>query len=198
MVLAACAIFNHQIADEMGLGKTVELLSCVFAHRMSSSEAFGLPHSEMQADGQKRSNLRRLKRERVECICGAFTESIKYKGLWVQCDVCDAWQHANCVGFSAKRKMPVSTNTSVEQEFSKHSTGNSQKISRRKNNTKIVVMEGVHICSLCSELIQATESPVSTGATLIVCPTPILSQWHAEIIWYFSYLMFSCPMVLLK
>ncbi|XP_027104125.1 uncharacterized protein [Coffea arabica] len=170
------------LADEMGLGKTVELLSCVFAHRMLSSEVLGLPHSVMQDDGQKRINLRRLKRERVECICGALTESIKYKGLWVQCDVCDAWQHANCVGFSAKRKMPVSTNTSEEQEFSKHSTGNYQKFSRRKHNTKIVVMEGVHICSLCSELIQATESPVSTGATLIVCPTPILSQWHAEII----------------
>lgn len=170
------------LADEMGLGKTVELLACVFAHRISSSEVLGLPRSETQADGQRSSNLKRLKRERVECVCGALTESVKYKGLWVQCDMCDAWQHANCVGFSTKGKMPVSTNTSEEQGFSKHSAGSSQKYSRRKNNTKVVVMEGTHICSLCSQLIQATESPVSTGATLIVCPTPILSQWHAEII----------------
>ncbi|KAL3521327.1 hypothetical protein ACH5RR_019476 [Cinchona calisaya] len=170
------------LADEMGLGKTVELLACVFAHRMPSSKILGLPHGEMQAGGQKTSNLKRLKRERVECICGALTESIRYKGLWVQCDVCDAWQHANCVGFSAKGRMPLSSNASEEQGSIKSSTGNTQKHNRTKNNTKIVVMEGVHICSLCSELIQATESPVATGATLIVCPTPILSQWHAEII----------------
>lgn len=46
-------------------------------------------------EGQKNS-LKRLKRERVECICGSVSESIRYKGLWVQCDACDAWQHADC------------------------------------------------------------------------------------------------------
>lgn len=191
MVLVASAIVNHQIADEMGLGKTVELLACVFAHRMSSSEDWDLPHSELQADAQKRSNLKRPKRERVECVCGALTESSRYEGLWVQCDVCDAWQHASCVGFSTKGRMPISGNVSGEQGFSENSTRYTQKYTRRKNNTKIVVTEGVHICSLCSELIQATESPVATGATLIVCPSPILSQWHAEIRRYLSYLSFS-------
>ncbi|KZV51925.1 snf2 histone linker phd ring helicase [Dorcoceras hygrometricum] len=31
-------------------------------------------------------------------------------------------------------------------------------------------------------LTQATESPVETAATLVVCPTPILHQWHGEIL----------------
>lgn len=165
----------------MGLGKTVELLACVFAHQMPSSELLGLPHIEIHMEENKSSNLRRLKRERVECICGAVSESIRYKGLWVQCDICDAWQHADCVGFSAKGRAPISSNVADEQGSQKDSTRNSEKHGRKKNNSNIVVMEGVHICSICSELIQATESPVATGATLIVCPTPILSQWHAEI-----------------
>ncbi|CAI9091902.1 OLC1v1027013C1 [Oldenlandia corymbosa var. corymbosa] len=157
------------LADEMGLGKTVELLACVFAHRMPASETLSLPHKERQSDENKSSNLRRPKMERIECVCGAVSESIRYKGLWVQCDICDAWQHGDCVGFSANGRAPIPLN-SDEQGSGEDS-----------NNSEVVVMEGVHICSICSELIQATESPVATGATLIVCPTPILSQWHAEI-----------------
>lgn len=154
----------------MGLGKTVELLACIFAHQMSSLET---SHSEIQAEGNKRIVLKRLKRERVECECGALSESYDYEGLWVQCDVCDAWQHADCVGFSAKGKTSISMNGPEEQKHKRR---------RREKNAEIVVMDGVHICSSCSELLQATESPVATGATLIVCPTPILSQWQEEII----------------
>lgn len=159
----------------MGLGKTVELLACIFAHQMSSLET---SHNEIKAEGNKRIALKRLKRERVECECGALSESYDYEGLWVQCDVCDAWQHADCVGFSAKQKTSVSINRPEEQKHKKK---------RRKENVEIVVVDGVHICCLCSELIQATESPIATSATLIVCPTPILSQWHEEIIRYVHY-----------
>ncbi|XP_068668548.1 uncharacterized protein [Aristolochia californica] len=153
------------LADEMGLGKTVELLACIFAHRRSSSE-FAI-HSDGQTkdSGKNKPTMKRLKRERVECICGATTESPKYKGIWVQCDLCDAWQHGDCVGFS------------IEGKRSK-----SELRSRRKNHTDIVVMDGIHICSPCSELIQVTGSKITTTATLIVCPAPILSQWHAEIL----------------
>jgi len=30
------------------------------------------------------------------------SESSACKGLWVKCDICDAWQHADCVGYTAK------------------------------------------------------------------------------------------------
>lgn len=179
-VLSVSAVsLKYEIADEMGLGKTVELLACIFAHRMSSSEVVGnSSHNEMQAEINDRNVLKRLKRERVECECGALSESYKYKGLWVQCDVCDAWQHADCVGFSAKGKTLLSRNDPQEKACKKK---------RKRNNSEIVEMDGVHICRPCSELIQATESPVATSATLIVCPTPILSQWHGEIIRYSDY-----------
>ncbi|GFZ15124.1 RING-finger, DEAD-like helicase, PHD and SNF2 domain-containing protein [Actinidia rufa] len=41
------------------------------------------------------------------------------------------------------------------------------KRTRRKNDAKIFVMDGDHICQLCSELIRATDAAVATGATLI-------------------------------
>ncbi|XP_010253038.1 PREDICTED: E3 ubiquitin-protein ligase SHPRH [Nelumbo nucifera] len=169
------------LADEMGLGKSVELLACILAHRKFPSEDEVPFHNEKQVTGGWRNSLKRLKRERVECICRAVSESSKYKGLWVQCDICDAWQHADCVGY-----VPVGTNLKYDSSHveghCKNGSVKLQKQLKKKGDTKIVEMDGSHICQPCSELIQATECPVATGATLIVCPTPILPQWRAEII----------------
>ncbi|XP_073129793.1 uncharacterized protein [Henckelia pumila] len=166
------------LADEMGLGKTVELLACVLANRMPSFEVSDGVSKMIQNQRSQESNSKRLKRERVECLCGAVTESYRYEGLWVQCDVCDAWQHADCVGYSMKQKSSKSGDT-AEMEKNKE---NSKRGTKRKNNAKIVEMVGDFVCSTCSALTQAAESPVETAATLIVCPTPILHQWHAEIL----------------
>ncbi|KAH9767579.1 RING-finger DEAD-like helicase PHD and SNF2 domain-containing protein [Citrus sinensis] len=161
-------VFGGILADEMGLGKTVELLACIFAHRKPASDDSIFIDTAVQVTDDQKVNLRRLKRERVECICGAVSESRKYKGLWVQCDICDAWQHANCVGYSPRGKK-------------RRSTFKLKKHTRKKDMTNIVVRDGEHICQWCDELIEATDSPVATGATLIVCPAPILAQWDAEI-----------------
>ncbi|KAK9283240.1 hypothetical protein L1049_011476 [Liquidambar formosana] len=170
------------LADEMGLGKTVELLACIFSHRRSASEGEILSNDALHVTEDQKINIRRMKRERVECICGSVSESPKYKGLWVQCDICDAWQHADCVSYTPTQKNSKSKEVSNGQGCKKMPSANLQKHTRQKNTTNIVVMDGEHICQLCLELIQATDSPVATGATLIVCPAPILPQWHAEII----------------
>ncbi|KAL0896617.1 hypothetical protein Bca101_080578 [Brassica carinata] len=160
------------LADEMGLGKTVELLACIFSHRKPNEEETSVTNGSPVTDGLK-TGLKRLKRERVECICGAVSESRKYKGVWVQCDMCDAWQHADCVGYSPKGKSKKATSQDVGEK-------SSQKKSK-KDAVEVVVRQGEHICQMCSELLQVTASPISTGATLIVCPAPILLQWHSEI-----------------
>ncbi|GKU91240.1 hypothetical protein SLEP1_g5140 [Rubroshorea leprosula] len=175
-------VFGGILADEMGLGKTVELLACVFAHRKPQSEDGMLSDTTAQANGDGKVSLKRLKRERVECICGAVSESRKYKGLWVQCDVCDAWQHAECVGYSPRGKANKTNEIADEHGQELKSSVKSHKRTRKKDDTYIVVRDGDYICQPCSELLQATDSPIPTGATLIVCPAPILSQWHAEII----------------
>lgn len=172
----ACSLI-FSFADEMGLGKTVELLACIFANPMVSSEdATGFRNESTDAESGE-TKLKRLKRERVECVCGATTESFKYMGVWVQCDVCDAWQHADCVGFTFNKKRRESPH------ITPNSSVKSNKYSKRKDRSQIHLTNDSYICSLCSELIQASKCFLS-GATLIVCPSPILSQWAAEIVRY--------------
>lgn len=160
--------------DEMGLGKTIEVLACIYAHRKSDAKGDDIHNEMMQVAGEKKSKIKRMKRDRVECVCGAVSESSKYRGLWVQCDLCDAWQHADCVGYSHNGKH------SELQEDKKN--GDSRK--RKYKGSKIILCDEAHICPVCSELIQATDSPVATSATLVVCPTHILPQWHTEITRY--------------
>ncbi|KAL0740078.1 hypothetical protein Bca4012_081591 [Brassica carinata] len=160
------------LADEMGLGKTVELLACIFSHRKPDEDETSVTNGSPVTDDLK-TGLKRLKRERVECICGAVSESRKYKGVWVQCDMCDAWQHADCVGYSPKGKSKKAISQDVDEKTSQKKS--------KKDAVDIVVRQGEHICQMCSELLQVTASPISTGATLIVCPAPILLQWHSEI-----------------
>ena len=164
------------ITDEMGLGKTVELLACIFTHQKPKSKGGVFKDTVAKVTTDEKISLRRMKRERVECICGAVSENRKYKGLWVQCDMCDAWQHSECVGYSPRGKAQKVSESADEQGL--------QKPIRRKETTNIVVREGEHICPPCLELLQATHSPIATGATLIVCPAPILSQWRTEILRY--------------
>uniref|UniRef100_A0A1D1XWD7 E3 ubiquitin-protein ligase SHPRH n=1 Tax=Anthurium amnicola TaxID=1678845 RepID=A0A1D1XWD7_9ARAE len=166
------------LADEMGLGKTVELLTCILAHRKSYSDDCIISENEFREGG---SLTKRLKQERVECICGAVTENTRYKGLWVQCDICDAWQHADCVGFSPKEKPSRSHEDSRSRPRKEHSSKTSH-IANQKDSTRIINTNENYTCSVCSELIEAANSTIVTGATLIVCPSPILAQWHSELI----------------
>lgn len=169
------ASFFCFIADEMGMGKTVELLACILAHRKSLPEQGCCPGGKSDNTETEKTRLKRLKRERVECVCGALSESYKYEGLWVQCDVCDAWQHADCVGYSPSKGINGTKEASEGQHNNKR---------RKKNVADIIMMNDEYVCQICLQLMQATSSPIESAATLIICPAPILPQWHAEILRY--------------
>lgn len=168
----------------MGLGKTVELLACIFAHRRLSLQDSAMPINNTQGT---KCQIKRPKRERVECVCGAASQNPRYEGLWVQCDICDAWQHADCVGYSPKRKSMVShdvfqkkcSQTVLPIKSMDYVGKNSKKRCR-----SMIESADSYVCSLCSDLMEAAKVKISTGATLIVCPAPILAQWHSEIIRY--------------
>ncbi|XP_078436661.1 RING-finger, DEAD-like helicase, PHD and SNF2 domain-containing protein isoform X2 [Wolffia australiana] len=153
------------LADEMGLGKTVELLACIVIQRKLCPEDCTASDKEATETG---NGIKRLKKERVECICGAVAENPQFKGLWVQCDSCDAWQHADCVGYSPRKQI---LSKSLLQ-------GNNP---RETDSTPVMKTNDSYLCPVCSELIAATNSLIYSRSTLIVCPSPILMQWHAEL-----------------
>ncbi|XP_021758247.1 E3 ubiquitin-protein ligase SHPRH-like isoform X1 [Chenopodium quinoa] len=171
--IAPSYVFGGILADEMGMGKTVELLACILAHRKSSSEQGYCFRGITDITEKEKTRINRLKRERVECVCGALSESYKYEGLWVQCDVCDAWQHADCVGYSPSEGIQRTKETSKGKRNSNR---------RKKNVADIVIMNNEYVCQICLQLMQATSSPIESAATLIICPSSILPQWHAEIL----------------
>ncbi|XP_015695228.2 E3 ubiquitin-protein ligase SHPRH [Oryza brachyantha] len=164
------------LADEMGLGKTVELLACIFAHRRPYSAGYSVS-SNIKGTYQ----IKRHKRERVECICGAASVTSAYQGIWIQCDICDAWQHASCVGYSPKEEMHFSDDNGDAAANNEQGTIKSKIKRKKKDKYCTAETEEKYICTLCLELIEAAQSNILSHATLIVCPSPILAQWHSEI-----------------
>eukprot|EP00850_Spirogloea_muscicola_P012812 SM000084S23148 [mRNA] locus=s84:552074:559947:+ [translate_table: standard] len=108
------------LADEMGLGKTVELLACVLANPAPPA-----PPSATAASPSARvaAALTTRRTERVDCPCGAVTDDGAYHGTWVQCDLCDVWQHAKCVGYRALKKSRLEAQRSAAVEDGAASPG---------------------------------------------------------------------------
>ena len=75
MFLLIC-FYDNTTTDEMGLWKTIELLACIFAHRKSDIDADDIRNKTIQVAGEQKSNIKRMKKERV---CGAVSEISKYK-----------------------------------------------------------------------------------------------------------------------
>lgn len=162
------------LADEMGLGKTVELLACIFAHRSTFSIDSSVTQSRKEID-----QINRQKRDRVECICGAASENSSYKGIWIQCDICDAWQHADCVGYSPKKDVTFDDDDLSSNK--EKGTMKSKNRMQKRGTYSIADTEENYICPVCLELAEAAHTTIFSHATLIVCPSPILAQWHSEI-----------------
>lgn len=170
----------------MGLGKTVELLACILSN---PNKDLPTPTPSERARKDLQDTLLKRKVRRLECVCGSAEEE-EYEDSCVKCVICDAWQHSTCVAHKKPTEQSAGqwNEESSKTESKSKGTGAQSRCTKmrsklRENNNDILSTGNKFVCGTCAELIARVEVEDS-GATLIVCPTPILQQWQEEILRY--------------
>ena len=157
------------LADEMGLGKTVEVIMLVLANRLASSalkdedesqniRANGATTTDVKVENADDTNDESMV---VRCPCGAREDDGTFTGLWVECEKCNVWMHARCVGLCDNARAEARLMNMSEDDRDRKLAG---------------FTCGKCIAAHASEMVDTT-----CGATLVVCPAAIIEQWRDEI-----------------
>ena len=155
------------LADEMGLGKTVEVIMLVLANReprRAQSRSQFVPPPMTDDMKEEIDDVVLIKDDeapvKVCCPCGARHDDPFYDGLWIECEKCETWMHARCVGLAQSRNQEIKLMKMSEEERGR----------KLKDFTC-----GKCIAAHASETVDET-----CGATLVVCPSAIIKQWRDE------------------
>ena len=198
------------LADEMGLGKTVELLLCVLANRYHAAagekthelsgevkaapappsvkveahaasttadvadrereeRAVGAVDVHVDAAGEKEEPDETEDEKEIHCVCG--DAALDYEGLWLACEACARWSHARCVGYTRadekrhQRTVARALDTSLKAAAALDEANTAPE----------------YVCVACVAKRAGAVFDGPCGATLVVCPAPILPQWRAEL-----------------
>ena len=111
--------------------------------------------------------------EVVGCACG--DQDANYDGMWLACDDCGEWSHARCVGYTKADERRLAA---AHEEEEKNKT--TREVGDGEN--KLAFFEPpAFTCGRCAARRAGASFSGPCGATLVVCPSPILEQWRSEL-----------------
>ena len=145
------------------------------------------------------------KDEVVNCACGATDAD--YEGMWLACDDCGGWSHARCVGYTKTderrhfRRVAAAREAADDaRDAARRFAADARAADARADESEDVVRDSFERAAEEAEkaAIEAESTPPFScgacvarkagetfsgpcGATLVVCPAPILPQWRSEI-----------------
>ena len=142
--------------------------------------------------------------EVVGCVCGNTDDD--YEGMWLACDECHEWSHARCVGYTKadetrhRKKAEAAVQKSIEaraaldaaEEGAEGADTAVHDVDEGEHRLKGLKMEADKATAeaeaashappfLCGRCVATRAGEVVSGpcgATLVVCPAPILPQWR--------------------
>ena len=142
------------------------------------------------------------KDETVNCACGATDAD--YEGMWLACDDCGAWSHARCVGYTktderrhfrraAAARKAADDARDRARRVAAHARAHAdesleravEEAEKAANEAEKAAVEAESTppfsCGACVASKAGETFSGPCGATLVVCPAPILPQWRSEI-----------------
>ena len=141
----------------------------------------------------------------MNCACGATDAD--YEGMWLACDDCGGWSHARCVGYTKtderrhfRRAAAAREAADDARDAARRFAADARAADARADESEDVVRDSFERAAEEAEkaAIEAESTPPFScgacvarkagetfsgpcGATLVVCPAPILPQWRSEI-----------------
>ena len=146
--------------------------------------------------------------EVVGCVCGNTDDD--YEGMWLACDECHEWSHARCVGYTKadetrhRKKAEAAVQKSiearaafdaaeegaegadtavhdVEDEGEHRLKGLKMEADKATAEAEAASHAPPFLCGRCVATRAGEVVSGPCGATLVVCPAPILPQWRREL-----------------
>jgi E3 ubiquitin-protein ligase SHPRH len=137
---------------------------------------------------------------RARCPCCELLDPLfvpPRDGVWLACETCDDWYHARCVGYTktderrhakatrdARRVLADARRAAEEAETSKDAAAAAAAAAAVTAAEADVVAADDAMPFTCGACVAKRAGEIVSGpcgATLVVCPAPILNQWRSEL-----------------
>jgi len=195
LLLLLCCLWCVPPTDQMGLGKTVMVLALVLGHkRQRHSQSSQIDASTLRpGETATHPELGFIPLEQSACWCG---NSFAPTGAlpWIRCYGCQRWTHSVCAGHADLAESHCCGGVCLDQysptlriggvstkPFVKPQLYCETHEAQLKAGCTESELQDRHpfVCVSCRKFVR--HGLVESGATIIVCPDTLLSQWEYEL-----------------